>query len=60
MDIIRIVFALIGTATLLAVIVAAILGRDDDRLNEGLLIGLYVGALGAISVLYILRYFALF
>ena len=49
MEIIRIAFALIGVATILAVIVIAILGRDDDRLNEGLLIGIYVGALGSIT-----------
>jgi hypothetical protein len=47
-------------ATLVAVIVVAILGRDDDRLNEGLLIGIYVGALGSISVLFILRSLGLF
>ena len=44
MEIIRIAFALIGAATMLAVIVIAIFGRDDDRLNEGLLIGIYVGS----------------
>lgn len=54
------IFALIGAATLVAVIVVAILGRDDDRLNEGLLIGIYVGALGSISVLFILRSLGLF
>jgi hypothetical protein len=44
----------------LAVIVIAIFGRDDDRLNEGLLIGIYVGAFGSISVLFVLRYLGLF
>jgi hypothetical protein len=60
MEILRMIFALIGAATLVAVIVVAILGRDDDRLNEGLLIGIYVGALGSISVLFILRSLGLF
>jgi hypothetical protein len=60
MEMIRIAFALIGAATMLAVIVIAIFGRDDDRLNEGLLIGIYVGALGSISVLFVLRYLGLF
>jgi hypothetical protein len=59
MEMIRIAFALIGAATMLAVIVIAIFGRDDDRLNEGLLIGIYVGALGSISVLFVLRYLGL-
>ena len=60
MEIIRIAFALIGVATMLAVIVIAIFGRDDDRLNEGLLIGICVGALGSISVLFVLRHLGLF
>ena len=60
MEIIRIAFALIGVATMLAVIVIAIFGRDDDRLNEGLLIGIYVGAFGSISVLFVLMYLGLF
>jgi hypothetical protein len=60
MEMIRIAFALIGAATMLAVIVIAIFGRDDDRLNEGLLIGIYVGAFGSISVLFVLRYLGLF
>jgi hypothetical protein len=60
MDIIRIVFAVIGTATMLAVIAIAIFGRYDDRLNEGLLIGIYLGALGSISVLFVLRHLGLF
>jgi hypothetical protein len=60
MDIIRIVFAFTGVATMLAVIAIAIFGRDDDRLNEGLLIGIYVGALGSVSVLFVLRFLGLF
>jgi hypothetical protein len=60
MEMIRIAFALIGAATMLAVIVIAIFGRDDDRFNEGLLIGIYVGAFGSMSVLFVLRYFGLF
>jgi hypothetical protein len=60
MDIIRLVFAFTGAATLLAVTAIAILGRDDDRLNEGLLIGIYVGAFGSTSVLFVLKYLGLF
>jgi hypothetical protein len=60
MDIIRIVFAFTGAVTMLGVIAIAIFGRDEDRLNEGLLIGIYVGAFGSISVLFVLRYLGLF
>ena len=60
MEMTRLAFALIGAATMLAVIVIAIFGRDDDRLNEGLLIGIYVGAFGSMSVLFVLRYLGLF
>jgi hypothetical protein len=59
MEIIRIVFAFAGAAAMLAVITIAIFGRDHDRLNEGLLIGIYVGAFGSISVLFVLRYLGL-
>jgi len=53
----RLIFAFIGLAILLVVILGAIRARDDDRLAEGLLIGIYVGALGSISLLVILMYF---
>ena len=60
MNMIRIIFAVTGAAIMVAVIAIAIFGRDDDRLNEGLLIGIYVGAFGSISVLFLLRYLGLF
>jgi hypothetical protein len=53
----RLIFAFIGLAILLVVILGAIRARDYDRLAEGLLIGIYVGALGSISLLVILMYF---
>ena len=53
----RLIFAFVGLAILLVVILGAIRARDDDRLAEGLLIGIYVGALGSISLLVILMYF---
>jgi hypothetical protein len=60
MELIRVVFAFTGAAIMLAVIAIGIFGRDTDRLNEGLLIGIYVGALGSISVLFVLRYLGWF
>ena len=57
MAITRLIFAFVGLAILLVVILGAIRARDDDRLAEGLLIGIYVGALGSISLLVILMYF---
>jgi hypothetical protein len=56
---IRLIFAFVGLAILFAVIVAAIRSRDSDRLGEGLLIGIYVGALGSISLLVILMHLGL-
>jgi len=53
----RLIFAFVGLAILMVVILGAIRARDDDRLAEGLLIGIYVGALGSISLLVILMYF---
>jgi hypothetical protein len=52
---IRLIFALIGMAILFAVVAAAI-RSDSDRLGEGLLIGIYVGVLGSISLLVILKH----
>ena len=39
----RLIFAFVGLAILMVVILGAIRARDDDRLAEGLLIGIYVG-----------------
>ena len=53
---IRLIFAFIGMAILFAVIAAAIRSKGD-RLGEGLLVGIYVGVLGSISLLVILMHF---
>ena len=53
----HLIFAVLGLTILLVAIVAAIRNRDNDRWAEGLLIGIYVGALGSISLLAILMYF---
>jgi hypothetical protein len=51
-------FAFVGLAILFTVIVAAIHSRHSDRLGEGLLIGIYVGVLGSISLVVILMHWA--
>jgi len=60
METIRFIFAVVGFTALLALIVGAIRNRDDDRLAEGLLIGIYAGVLGSISLLVILRHLGMF
>ena len=60
METIRLIFAVVGFTALLALIVGAIRNRDDDRLAEGLLIGIYAGVLGSISLLVILRHLGMF
>jgi len=57
MTTLHLMFAFLGLIILLVAIVSAILNRDNDRWAEGLLIGIYVGALGSISLLAIFKYF---
>ena len=47
---IRLIFAIVGLTIPLVAIAGAIRSRDNDRLAEGLLIGMYLGALGSISL----------
>jgi hypothetical protein len=54
---IRLIFAFVGLIILLVAVVGAIRSHDNDRLAEGLLIGIYVGALGCLSLLAILMHF---
>jgi len=56
---IRLIFAFVGVTILLVALVGAIRSRDNDRLAEGLLIGVYLGALGSVSLLAILMHFGL-
>jgi hypothetical protein len=56
MTTLHLIFAVLGLTILLVAIVGAIRNRDNDRWAEGLLIGIYVGALGSISLLAILMY----
>ncbi|MGA7374205.1 MAG: hypothetical protein WBW37_16635, partial [Methyloceanibacter sp.] len=54
---IRLIFAIVGLTIPLVAIAGAIRNRDNDRLAEGLLIGMYLGALGSISLLAIVMHF---
>ena len=54
---IRLIFAIVGLTIPLVAIAGAIRSRDNDRLAEGLLIGMYLGALGSISLLAIVMHF---
>jgi NhaP-type Na+/H+ or K+/H+ antiporter len=54
MAFIQFFFALIGLTIFLFAVIRAIRNREKDRWAEGLLVGLYVGALGAVSLLAIL------
>jgi len=54
MAFIQFIFALIGLTIFLFAVIRAIRNREKDRWAEGLLVGLYVGALGAVSLLAIL------
>jgi uncharacterized membrane protein len=56
---IRLIFAFVGLTILLVALVGAIRSRDNDRLAEGLLIGVYLGALGSVSLIAILMHFGL-
>jgi hypothetical protein len=48
---------LLGAAIPPVAIVQALRSKDKDRWPEGLLVGVYLGALGAISVIAIIAYF---
>jgi hypothetical protein len=49
--------ALVGVLIPPVVIVQALRSKATDRWPEGLLVGVYLGALGAISVIAIITYF---
>ncbi len=57
MTAIEFIFALIGAAVPLVVIVQAFRSKASDRWPEGVLVGVYFGALGSISVLALIAYF---
>jgi hypothetical protein len=51
------IFALVGAIIPLIVIVQAFRSKAQDRWPEGVLVGVYLGVLGAISVIALLAYF---
>jgi hypothetical protein len=57
MTTLTLIAALLGAAIPPVVIVQALRSKDKDRWPEGLLVGVYLGALGAISVIAIIAYF---
>jgi NADH:ubiquinone oxidoreductase subunit 6 (subunit J) len=57
MTAVTLIFALVGAIITLIVIVQAFRSKAQDRWPEGLLVGVYLGVLGSISVIVLLTYF---
>ena len=57
MTMLTLIAALVGVLIPPIVIVQALRSKAKDRWPEGLLVGVYLGALGAISVTAIITYF---
>ncbi|HZP09807.1 hypothetical protein [Methyloceanibacter sp.] len=57
MTTIELIFALVGAAIPPVVIVQAFRSKAMDRWPEGVLVGVYLGVLGSISVIALLAYF---
>jgi hypothetical protein len=57
MTTLKLIFALIGATIPLIVIVQAFRSEARDRWPEGVLVGVYLGTLGSISVLALIDYF---
>ncbi|HEY6669490.1 MAG TPA: hypothetical protein VI075_00995 [Methyloceanibacter sp.] len=57
MTAVTLIFALVGAIIPLIVIVQAFRSKAQDRWPEGLLVGVYLGVLGSISVIVLLTYF---
>jgi hypothetical protein len=51
------IFAIVGAIIPLIVIVQALRSRAQDRWPEGVLVGIYLGVLGSISVIALLALF---
>jgi hypothetical protein len=58
MTTLTLIAALVGALIPPVVIVQALRSKAKDRWPEGLLVGVYLGALGAISVIAIIAYFS--
>ena len=57
MTTLTLIAALVGVLIPPIVIVQALRSKAKDRWPEGLLVGVYLGALGAVSVIAIVNYF---
>ena len=57
MTMLTLIAALVGVLIPPVVIVQALRSKAKDRWPEGLLVGVYLGALGAISLVAIITYF---
>ena len=57
MTTLKLIFALMGAAIPPVVIVQALRSKAKDRWPEGLLVGVYLGTLGAISVIALIAFF---
>jgi len=58
MTALKLIFAVIGAIIPLIVIVQAFRSSTQDRWPEGVLVGVYLGVLGSISVIALLALFA--
>jgi hypothetical protein len=57
MTTLKLIFALLGAGIPLVVIVQALRSTAKDRWPEGVLVGVYLGTLGSISVIVLIDYF---
>jgi uncharacterized membrane protein len=57
MTALKLIFAFIGATVPLIVIVQTLRSRAQDRWPEGVLVGIYLGTLGSISVIVLIDYF---
>lgn len=57
MTTLKLLFAVIGAAIPPVVIVQAFRSKAKDRWPEGVLVGVYLGTLGSISVIALIDYF---
>jgi hypothetical protein len=56
MTTLTVIAALLGALIPLVVIAQAFRSKAKDRWPEGLLVGVYLGALGAVSLIYLIGY----
>jgi hypothetical protein len=57
MTTLTLIAAILGALIPLVAIAQALRSKAADRWPEGLLVGVYLGALGAVSLIYLVTYF---